>query len=74
MTNIFPGMFEDGYLKVFTESVNELSEAKTEKEIEQAVRKGFSALESVGNTTVRESSKQRLRFMKEQAQIRISKK
>ncbi|MFC1516942.1 hypothetical protein ACFL5G_00115 [Candidatus Margulisiibacteriota bacterium] len=74
MTNIFPGLFEDGHLKAFTESMDNLAKANTEMEIVQAVQQGFSALENVGDINLREGAKQRLRFMEEQARIRIEKK
>ncbi|MBU0579581.1 MAG: hypothetical protein KKA19_00235 [Candidatus Margulisbacteria bacterium] len=73
MTNIIPSIFENGYLKIYAESIQNLSEANSEKEIENAVRQGFNALEKVTNTQVRENAKQRLRVMEEMARQRIAK-
>ena len=71
MTNLFPGMFEDKYLKTFSESIETLATAHTIQDIEQAVIAGFAALENVSDPAVRERTKQRLRMMEEQARIRI---
>lgn len=71
MTNIFPGMFEDRYLKIFSESIQQLAIATSVREIDQAVQKGFSAMENVANIATRERAKQRLRTLEEFARKRI---
>ena len=71
MTNIIPTLFEDGYLKQFTDSINLLSSASSNLEVDQAVNSGFAALEKVPDASVRESAKQRLRILEELARKRL---
>ena len=73
MTNVIPSIFEDGYLKEFSDGINMLSSASTNDEVDQAVASGFSALEKVPDASVRENAKRRLRMMEQMAKQRVSK-
>jgi hypothetical protein len=69
--NIFPGIFEDRYLRVFAESIKRIGEARTPSEIEAAAEAARTALEQVKDSSRKAKSLQNLEMCLEMAYKRI---
>jgi hypothetical protein len=73
MTNIFPSLFEDDHLKVFTNCILKLPKAATLAEIDTLVQESAAALNSVKNSKIKEKALQQLRALEKVEKDRINK-